>query len=87
MQESEAVKKWCPMVRRSSVVGSYNVPYKDANCIASECMMWRWHENLLQCFKCKAIYSKDTSCPVCKTQLDPYYSGYCGLAGKPEKLV
>jgi hypothetical protein len=55
--EEEAKTKWCPMVRKFISGGSSEIPsFGDAfaltsynrgqknnlNCLASECMMWRW---------------------------------------------
>lgn len=70
MEEEEAKKKWCPMVRFTlapqnsilDVIGNRSAitPKYTTNCIASECMMWRWQ-----------------SLPVSKP-----IDGYCGLAGK-----
>ncbi len=49
--ESEAKEKWCPFARVGVHAGSggaavnrYPVPevQKDANCIGSACMAWRW---------------------------------------------
>jgi hypothetical protein len=52
MTEDEAKKKWCPMIRDcgtyqgmiySGVNSSEGNP-AGYNCIASDCMMWRWRE-------------------------------------------
>lgn len=49
--EEEAKEKWCPMVRLHCVdshcadnrlANNYELP-DGTLCIASECMMWRWH--------------------------------------------
>jgi hypothetical protein len=46
MTEDEAKKKWCPMTRNIQVMGMNRntIDYSDykSNCLASECMMWRW---------------------------------------------
>lgn len=48
--EEEAKKKWCPMSRKESYgvsgesTGSYNRDDGNVDCIASDCMMWRWKE-------------------------------------------
>ena len=56
MTEDEAKTKWCPVVRAAYVAGDAHGiaavnrnPDKtnnttSVNCIASECMMWRWDE-------------------------------------------
>ena len=78
MKEHIAKEKWC-------CAGGPNELEK---CCASMCMAWRWADNLLQCLKCESVYNGEiASCPVCKTQLDPYRAGFCGLAGKPESLI
>ena len=51
MTEQEAITKWCPMSRTSSG-GDENTTINrlsdsnnftaEINCIASDCMMWRW---------------------------------------------
>jgi len=60
--EEQAKSKWCPMARVHSKTNtsSYNkypdsdtelpsVPVPDqARCIASDCMMWRWHPDYRQ---------------------------------------
>lgn len=38
---TQAKEKWCPMVRRIDSGVAQNV-FGDANCIGSDCMMWRW---------------------------------------------
>ena len=77
MTEKEAGEKWCAVMNQDG----------GEQCLASHCMMWRWHQNKVQFFQCKAVFdAKTTECYVCKTQLDPYSSGYCGLAGVPEEI-
>lgn len=40
LTEEEAKKKWCPMAQ---IIIGYNENVNSAsNCIASECMAWRW---------------------------------------------
>jgi hypothetical protein len=58
MKEQDAKTKWCPMKKLKL-------------CIASDCMIWRWHhEPPLNDYSSKNTpYSK--------------ISGYCGLGGKP----
>ena len=78
--EEEAKECWCPFARYSSetrewmrasnrwvgAADSTSNPVP-ARCIASQCMAWRWVEE---------IWTGDTL-----TKPDP--RGYCGLAGKP----
>jgi hypothetical protein len=72
INDKEAKKKWCPMVRDYSESGpscnsSSNIS-KGRNpewsrCIGSECMMWRLF-----------LANEDDNASL---------EGYCGLAGKP----
>lgn len=82
MTEDEAKKRWCPMVRvivtpqcvewqqraltnRISFVESGS---SESNCIASDCMAWRWEDDLIaEEYRPKKKSNK----------------GYCSLAGKP----
>lgn len=56
MTEEEAKGKWCPMARAASSIGYFpvnrmeakltedgSVADPDCMCLASGCMMWRWH--------------------------------------------
>ena len=66
MKESDARKKWCPMVRYNNWDGTdlSNRPEKldkGAYCLGSDCMAWRW-----------ILGRADATQPR---------SGYCGLAG------
>jgi hypothetical protein len=74
MTEEEAKKKWCPMIRGFHM-GTFkrHITEKTAsNCIASECMMWRWKTFIEASDKEKWGEKKD-------------FNGYCGLGGKNEK--
>lgn len=76
--ESQARKKWCPMVRalalhEGKVVGvganaglkmRSDPDNKYARCIASDCMMWRWQR--------VDVSTRNEDMP-----------GHCGLAGAP----
>jgi hypothetical protein len=73
MTEAEAKKKWCPHIRITtgvhesmSITNRCDTPTM-TNCIASECMAWRWANE-------RGLRSDGASVPV---------TGYCGLAGKP----
>jgi hypothetical protein len=95
LTETQAKTKWCPHARigvSASQGGPASIndprcePEHRANCIASECAMWRW------------IPTNDTvyvgSAPVQlengRFELRPQYAqvppsqGFCGLAGRPE---
>lgn len=92
LTEQEAKEKWCPQVRRSSVLAETHMgaptvatavnvgTVKKNRCIASECMMWRWSA------KSRCTNEKDLSyCCVAVYEDLPreQWTGYCGLAGKP----
>lgn len=82
MREEEARDKWCPFGRRyifdefttGGAMTAINEPdsidYRQ-NCIASDCMMWRWEISPSEAARVNAM---------------GHYSaveiGYCGLAGK-----
>jgi hypothetical protein len=77
MTEEEAKKKWCPMFHKriNVFINKEEVDAieermlnhkKQGNCIASDCMMWKWINN-----------HKDGYNHVGKPAL-----GYCGLGGK-----
>lgn len=47
--EEQARQKWCPMARASCYGSPFGInrdqggkPDVDTNCVASDCMMWRW---------------------------------------------
>lgn len=90
MTEDDARTKWCPFARAVVVAkGAQDVPTHNRltmvgmdhsaidmiNCIASECMAWRWSDVR------RENYNKDIRVSM------PTYSastteGYCGLAGE-----
>lgn len=98
MTEEEAKKRWCPMVRTvdnngavTNKTASGNI-YKIDQCIASECMMWRW-EHVQKKKACAHIKMYDSGpnhkhviydvgeCPDCHAPS----IGYCGLGGRPQE--
>ena len=47
MTETEAMRKWCPFFRQTSDLTTNRNDDRgwegeDGNCIASDCMAWRW---------------------------------------------
>lgn len=79
MTEDEAKTKWCPHGQIAIAVGpsdgievADNRPdnIKHANCIGSDCMMWRWNNG---------AYPLPNDPPEIRNR----YDGFCGLAGKP----
>lgn len=81
--EQEARECWCPFVRYAYGAGKNSSGNRtDAaddkqryNCIASDCMAWRWAEG---------SPSTDTYLASDGTQCQFPQFGFCGLAGKPE---
>ena len=90
LPEKMAKTKWCPMVRMSVKTESGrpymagNRPFHkiDGNCIASDCMMWRWYEDLII-----PINGGETYPSVMKSIAEDNKdrNGYCGLAGGDTK--
>lgn len=63
---------------------AYRLTTQESNCVAGNCMAWRWVEDELRCGKCQTVYlGKEKHCirDGCGTELDILRSGYCGLAG------
>jgi len=60
IEEEQAKSKWCPMVhirhtafylpkmRDKAITETLEKQRVYANCIASDCMMWRWHPDYRQ---------------------------------------
>lgn len=84
MNEDEAKKKWCPMVRAAvSMETGFGSPSgfnagltahglsKAGSCIGSACMMWRYSRNSSMNIGALEIPSSDGT------------DGFCGIAGKP----
>jgi hypothetical protein len=61
LTEKDAKTKWCPM--------HHAVSPPDTNCVASNCMFWRWYRLNPQSWPETDRHGNDL--------------GYCGLAGKP----
>ena len=77
MTESEAYEKWCPMYRVTAF-GNESADNRGCdeareagffNCLASDCMMWRWQEY-------SVVFETGHEDKDRKL-------GYCGLGGKP----
>ena len=108
MTEDQAKTKWCPMVRMNGAEArfggaplgpalnctSYNRNPKEANCIASGCMMWRstevlpaftgsdvvwWIKKHREIFGSTIIEAKAAA----DSGKPIPGGGYCGLGGKP----
>jgi len=85
MTEDEARQKWCPFFRVISLPGTVadNLGAKrggslSGDCLASDCMAWRW--NALQ-----VVTAKEMGTGAIKDSTDTFTAecgGYCGLAGK-----
>ena len=78
MTVEEAKKKWCPMIRPILTHDSDGNRYYTnnrlalkelTNCIASDCMMWRWYG-----YGAEVDGKYDSSYPI---------EGCCGLGGRP----
>jgi len=75
MREEEAKTKWCPHIQVTAAQSMNDVEYGDNrgngdenhNCIASDCMMWKWDIILNRELAADKINRDD-------------YEGYCGLA-------
>ena len=76
MTRTEAKKKWCPAALgspKSAGVEPRGDAFFECECIADDCMMWRWCDH-------------DEGCTVGKCRHDcpkQAHQGYCGLGGIP----
>ena len=70
LTEEEAMKMWCPRAHNGS----------DQECIASNCMAWRWFE--------KSKWDLDMNDGKGGEEVinhhQPDWKGFCGLAGRVE---
>lgn len=99
--EEEARKSWCPFARQvfqfregdrdaMLVANRAEADYPLGDCIASDCMAWRWdtelNDQLLADARIEFGESEDPR-PLKDTPIYPDFfksrHGYCGLAGKP----
>ncbi|WP_027178800.1 hypothetical protein [Maridesulfovibrio bastinii] len=83
LTEEKAKEMWCPQARQTDEgSGAYNrdgngAGDKDCRCIASDCMSWRWKDRETEIM----VYRYKEDHP----DMMRHYTGYCGLAGKPEE--
>lgn len=81
--EDEARKCWCPYRGESEFGRSNAAGPGRLNCIASECMAWRWVdtgtsiEGSVKDHHWRPVGETDSGKRVCADN-----RGYCGLAGK-----
>ena len=75
LTEEQADETWCFAadmdIARGKHVNSFD-PNRDACCIGSSCMAWRWEDH--------AVRVKPGAPPV---EIHAVPRGYCGLAGTP----
>ena len=72
MTEKEAKTKWCPMIRKYGIIEREGKWIKE--CIASECMMWRWETE---------IHIDRSGAHPAQQFVTSTDRGYCGLGGTP----
>lgn len=80
MTEDEAKTKWCPAARILDGLpggAATNREGVNVNCVASECMWWRWSERIETE---REAYMRGTDL---RRTLQSTTDGFCGLAGKP----
>ena len=74
LTENEAKTKWCPLIRVAADEDcNRNMP--GTECIASDCMAWRWSNRNKGHTGESDQYGMPIEVPV---------FGWCGLAGRPE---
>lgn len=81
MKESEArKKKWCHERSKAAAARGHDPFGEDANCIGSDCMMWRSSGGHWEC-------PDDADSHIFRTPEEGGCTynpeGYCGLGGKP----
>ena len=84
LTEVEAKKKTCCQPLQIAYIGGEEgtgVNYA-GNCIASNCMAWRWSDNAKLWFSKGEMALREESYPENSFVLE--CEGYCGLAGKEE---
>lgn len=72
MNEEQARELWCPAARVGHTINRNN---GSVNCIASDCMMWRWQSSL--------SVNNPSRVSGAAVQTVQQKHGYCGLGGKP----
>lgn len=76
--EEEAYRLWCPMSR--------GYQRSETQCIASECMMWRWGESEIEervIHPARLVDGRWYE-PIIEPFQRENRRGYCGLAERPE---
>lgn len=86
--EDEAKVRWCPAARvsmgpnrQTSNQGNPTNPH--LNCIASECMAWRWAQEIIHVNAAIPNTLGGYRAEAYETNCRSTTHGYCGLAGKP----
>ena len=69
MTETDAKKRWCPMVRVAYDANHKPEDRKRISCIGPDCMLWRW----------TPVPRGSEGAKAGRSGAD----GYCGIAGKP----
>lgn len=98
LTEKEARTKWCPHVRvvegdddrlhgpfnrYHSGLGYSTVDGKEARCLASDCMAWRWAYKEVDRHSYRHDFGKMLEPVVVRADKDTAFCGFCGLSGVP----